>query len=41
MVFVHHQRPDLIIVNLPENFQAEKEAAKILLKKNSMVQLQV
>jgi hypothetical protein len=33
LVFVHHQRPDLIVVNLPGNFQAEKAAAKSLLEK--------
>jgi hypothetical protein len=33
LVFFHHQRPDLIIVNLPGNFQAEKAVAKSLLEK--------
>jgi hypothetical protein len=33
LVFFHHQRPDLIVVSLPENFQAEKAVAKSLLEK--------
>jgi hypothetical protein len=33
LVFVHHQIPHLIVVNLLGNFQDEKAASKSLLKK--------